>query len=81
MLMTRIQEHSGKSIEDFLTIEEATELSGYTDQYLRRMAKQGRLHAIKRGYFWLIERASLEAYVKAAQQTDDQRFGPRYLNE
>ena len=79
MLMTRVQDHRGQSLEDFLTIEEATELSGYSDQYLRRMAKQGRLRAIKRGYFWLVERASLEAYITAARRTADRRFGPREM--
>ena len=77
MLMTRLQEHSRKAIDDYLTIEEATELSGYTDQYLRRMARRGRLPAIKRGHFWLVARAALEAYMQAARQTEDRRYGPR----
>jgi excisionase family DNA binding protein len=81
MLMTRMQDVSGKPIEDFLTIDEATELTGYSDQYLRRMAKEGKLRAVKRSHFWLIDRFSLEAYFQAAQHTDDQRFGPREQSE
>ena len=81
MLMTNLRPAHSQSIEDFLTIGEAMELSGYKDQYLRRMAKTGMVRAIKRGHFWLIERASLEAYVTAAQRTDDKRYGPRDLNE
>lgn len=77
MLMTRMQEFVGKPIEDFLTIEEAVRLTGYTDQYLRRMANEGRVRAIKRGHFWLLERTSLTAYLRAAHQTSDRRFGPR----
>ena len=49
----------------------------FVQHNLRRLSKAGRLQALKRGHFWLIERASLEAYVEAALHTDDQRFGPR----
>ncbi len=80
MLMTHTQDHGGKALEDFLTIEEAAALSGYSGQYLRRMAKRGRLGAVKRGYFWLVERAALEAYMRAADQAGDRRYGPRHLD-
>ena len=77
MLMTKTPQQENRSLEDYLTIGEAMALSGYTEQYLRRLSKAGRLQALKRGHFWLIERASLEAYVEAALHTEDQRFGPR----
>ena len=81
MLMTSVNDHQGKPIENFLTVEEAIELTGYTGQYLRRMARHGRLQAIKRGAFWLIERSSLEAYLKTARRRDDKRYGPREPNQ
>ena len=34
-----------------------------------------------KGHFWLVERSSLEAYMRVAQQSDDQRFGPRNLSD
>jgi excisionase family DNA binding protein len=77
MLMTDTEHLSSQSIEDFITIEEAIQVSGYTGQYLRRMARNGRIRALKRGPFWLVELASLQAYLKAAQSTGDRRFGPR----
>jgi len=70
-----------RSIEDFMTIEEATHYSGYTEQYLRRMSRAGKIEAIKRGHFWLINRHSLEAYVARAEDVADKRFGPRGAQE
>ena len=70
-------EMDARSIEDFMTIEEATDFSGYTEQYLRRMSRAGKIEAIKRGHFWLVNRHSLEAYMSKAEDADDRRYGPR----
>jgi hypothetical protein len=70
-----------RSIEDFMTIEEATDFSGYTEQYLRRMSRAGKVEAIKRGHFWLVNRYSLEAYLARAANVEDKRFGPRAAQE
>ena len=43
MLMSRTQQPGSQSVQDFITVEEAIRLSGYTAQYLRRMARQGKL--------------------------------------
>ncbi len=64
-----------------MTIEEAMQRTGYTEQYLRRMARKGKVRAVKRGHFWLIERDSLQAYLEAAQRSDDKRFGLREVEE
>ena len=81
MLMAKTRPTAGQSIDDFLTIEEAAQRSGYKSQYVRRMARTGMIHAVKRGHFWLVERASLEAYLQAAQRTDDRRYSPRDVDE
>jgi excisionase family DNA binding protein len=81
MLLTEARHRSSQSIEDFITVEEAVAQTGYTGQYLRRMARAGRIRALKRGPFWLIELASLQAYLAAARDTADGRFGPRELRE
>ena len=73
-------ETDARSIEDFMTIEEATAMSGYTEQYLRRMSRAGKIEAIKRGHFWLVNKHSLEAYMARADQAEDRRFGPRDTN-
>jgi excisionase family DNA binding protein len=82
MLMTDIHDEEQRPkhpVEDYMTLRQAIRLSGYNDQYLRRMAKEGRIHALKFGQFWMISRRSLEAFMNRANTRGetDQRFGPK----
>jgi hypothetical protein len=79
MLMARTDSNLSGSIEDFISIARAVRHSGYSEQYLRRMARIGEIHAVKFGFFWMIERASLEAFLERARSKNvsDKRFGPR----
>jgi len=71
--------HSEAPLGDYLTIEEAAALSGYGEQYLRRIARRGWVAGIRRGHFWLVQRQSLLDYLAAAEasQRRDSRYGPR----
>ena len=64
-------------MDHFLTIDEAVERSGYTAQYLRRLARRGRLPAFKVGHVWVVDAGALERYRAQADTSTDQRFGPR----
>ena len=64
-------------MEHLLTIDEAVERSGYTAQYLRRLARRGKLQAFKVGHVWVVDAGSLNHYRAQADTTEDQRFGPR----
>jgi hypothetical protein len=82
MLMTNTHDEDRgpkHPIEDYMTLRQAIRLSGYNDQYLRRMAKEGRIYALKFGQFWMISRRSLEAFMNNANSKvdTDQRFGPK----
>jgi excisionase family DNA binding protein len=79
MLMSRTQQPGSQSIQDFITVEEAIRLSGYTAQYLRRMARQGRIQAMKFGHFWMVNLKSLQGYIERTQSLgiEDKRYGPR----
>lgn len=81
MLMTDIHKPGSQCIEDFMPLGEAERHSGYTGQYLRRMAREGRIDAIKFGKVWMINRQSLEAYMARAERMQDRRFGPRDRDE
>jgi len=55
----------GKSIsqlEGFVTIPEAAAISGYSKNFLRILARQGKIAGVKVGNTWLINRESLLAY-------------------
>ena len=83
MLMSRPQQPGSQSIQDFISVEEAIRLSGYTAQYLRRMARQGRIQAMKFGHFWMVNLESLQGYIERTQSLGigDKRYGPRDVIE
>ena len=66
-----------RSLEDFISIKQAVEESGYTEQYMRRLARANKIHAIKFGHFWMVNVESLKAYMVKADKSPDKRFGPR----
>lgn len=41
---------------------EAADLLGYTDRYVRNLAKQGRLPGVKRGNSWFFPREEVETF-------------------
>ena len=77
MLMAKAVKPNSHPIEDYITIDEAIRWTGYAGQYLRRMAREGRILALKWGHLWMVHRTSLQEYVQQAENTEDKRFGPR----
>ena len=63
-------------IGKFVTIQTATEATGYNLQYLRRLLRAGKITGIKIGQVWLIEFDSLEAYLRSKTKSLDKRCGP-----
>jgi excisionase family DNA binding protein len=53
------------SMPEWITIDEAADLSHYNPDYLRRLARKGRLGAAKKGRDWWIDRDALQAYLEA----------------
>jgi len=49
-------------LEGFVTIPEAAAISGYSKNFLRILARQKKIAAVKVGNIWLINRESLSAY-------------------
>lgn len=80
MIMTEAVRPTSQLIEDYITIEEAMQRSGYTGQYLRRMAREGKLRALKWGSMWMIHLASLQEYMQRAGSMGDGRYGPRRVD-
>ena len=60
-----------------LTVREASEKTGYNPEYLRRLIRQSEIEAELVGMMYLIDPASLGAYVERMKQSDDSRAGPR----
>ena len=62
---------------DWITTAQAAELSGYHPERIRELVREGQVEAQKFGTLWQVSRASLLAYVKAAQKSEDKRRGPK----
>jgi len=63
--------------DEWMTVQQAAELSGYHPTYLRWLIRQGDLPARKFGPLWQVSRKGLEAFIRAAEQSGDKRRGPK----
>ena len=70
-------EISGK----YLTVKSATEISGYNEQYIRRLLRNGIFKTKKIGQIWLIDYSEFVKYLSEATRTIDKRFGPQPIRE
>ena len=69
-------------LADYITTEEAADLSGYHVNYIRRIMRQGKIKGRKAGIVWLIERPSLLEYLATVQALGTKKFTPdRFKNE
>lgn len=64
-------------MEDWIKTQEAAELSGYHVNHLRRLIRAGEIRGRKWGAAWQVSRESLLAYMDAAAQTGDKRWGAK----
>jgi excisionase family DNA binding protein len=56
---------------EWITTAEAAELTGYHVRYLRQLVNEGKIHAIKRGGIFWIDRGSVITY-----SNEMKRLGP-----
>ncbi len=63
--------------DEWLTTEQAAELSGYHVNHLRRLIRAGVIRAKKLSFLWLVHRQSLLDYMAQAEQSEDKRRGPK----
>lgn len=63
--------------EDWLTTTEAAELSGYHENYIRRIVRAGKVKAQKFGPTWQISHESILEYIEAASKSSDKRWGAK----
>jgi excisionase family DNA binding protein len=49
---------------EWLTVQEASELSGYHPEYVRQLVREGKVNAKKFSIVWMVDRDSLLTYVK-----------------
>ena len=62
---------------EWMTVQEAAEWSGYNAEHLRALIRAGRIEAVKKGTMWWVSRVSVERYLREGQDSDDERRGPK----
>ena len=62
--------------EEYISVKTAAKISGYNQQYLRRLLRENVFQSKRLGQMWLIDRHNLLEYLCKAKQSDDKRFGP-----
>ena len=65
------------SNDDWITVSQAAELSGYNEEHIRRLLREGLIGGRKFGIVWQVKRSSLKAYLENAQSSEDKRHGPK----
>lgn len=63
--------------DDWITTQEAADLSGYHPDHLRRLIRAGEIRARKLSFLWLVSRQSLMDYLSKANESSDNRRGPK----
>jgi len=61
---------------EYITVRTAAKISGYNQQYLRRLLRENILQSKRIGQLWLIDRDDFLKYLKHAKKSVDKRFGP-----
>ncbi len=62
--------------DDWITTDEAAEISDYHSEYIRELIRAGRIKAQKWGRSWQVSRSSLQAYLRAVEKLGERR-GPK----
>ncbi len=64
---------------DWISTDEAADLSGYHPEHIRRLVRQGKIKADLKGAMFWIDRTSFLAFLRKAEKAKvkDKRHGPR----
>lgn len=64
------------SAPEWVSVKEAADLAGYDPEYVRRLMRQGKVKASKLsgGREWMIERSSMQAYIKTMQSLGNEKY-------
>ena len=59
--------------KDYLSSKEAGSISGYTNDYISRLAREGKIDARRVGTQWFVEPKSLDAFLQFAEKAREAR--------
>ena len=62
------------SMPEWITVDEAAQLSDFHPEYVRRLARRGKIGAEKKGRDWWIDRDIFRAYLENMEAMGEQKF-------
>jgi len=65
--------------DEWITVSEAAKLSGYDEEHITRLCRQGRITARKFATVWQVNKTSLSEYMARAEKIGNKR-GPKPKN-
>lgn len=65
--------------EEWITVSQAAKLSGYDEEHITRLCRQGKINARKFATVWQVNKASLSDYIEKAEKMGGKR-GPKPKN-
>lgn len=61
---------------EWITTNEAADLTGYSPEYIRRLLRNGRFLALKFGRDWLLKRADVLEYKHRMEAMGSDKYNP-----
>jgi excisionase family DNA binding protein len=62
---------------EWITVNEAAEISGYNAEYLRRLIRNEKIDYRMFGFMYQVNKQSLLKYLKEAGKKSDKRYSPK----
>jgi excisionase family DNA binding protein len=62
--------------DEWITVKEASKISGYNEEYITHLIREGKIKAKKFGYVWQVSRSSLLDYSAITEKLGNKR-GPK----
>ena len=66
------------SAPEWISVKQAADLAGYNVQHVQWLLRKGKVKAqkLQGGREWMIDRSSLQAYVKAMKSLGSEKYNP-----
>ena len=64
------------SNDEWITVADAAKISGYNEDHITRLIREGKIKAKKFSIVWQVNRGSLEAYISQTEKLGNKR-GPK----
>lgn len=61
----------------WITVSQAAAISGYNEEHIRRLLRDGLISGRKFGIVWQVKNSSLATYLSKAETSEDRRHGPK----